>query len=290
MAQFDFGVIGLGGMGGGMAASLARAGLRVCGVDPAQNAREQAAAKGVTICTDLTTLLTSAEIVVISLAGMAAQDSVYRSMSEMPPETTQMIIETSTVAPQKAVALAEISAASGRRHLEAALIGLPQDAQAASLFQFVGGSAEDVAQAAPFLTATGRAFTHLGAVGSAATVKVLNNAIGNATMLAFTEAIVAAETLGVDPAAFVTAVTKAGGAGLSVVFERHAARALAGSAPQPPTPINRKDMEELRRMLAPHLVGFNLFEAAISIAMRLPEDPGMVRARADALRAKISQG
>ncbi len=288
MTQFEFGFIGLGDMGSGMAAVLAQAGMRVCGVDPAQEMRDRAAQNGVTAYTDLAFLLANSDTIVISLASMSALANTYDLIAATSAQFPQMIIETSTVAPRKAKELAAISHGSGRLHLEAGMIGLPEDARAARLFYLVGGTAKEVAKAQPFLTVTGRAFAHLGPIGSAATVKTLNNAIGVATMFAFTEAIVAAEALGVDPAAFVSAVIQAGGAGMSVVFERHAARALTTSVPQPPTPINFKDMAELRAMLASCGDGFNLFDTAISIAANLPEHPGIVRAHADMLRAKIS--
>jgi len=138
-----------------------------------------------------------------------------------------------------------------------------------------------------FLDATGRGYVHLGDIGSGAAAKVLNNAIGNATMLAFTEAIVAGETMGLDPHAFIRAVSEAGGAGKSVVFDRHA-RWTVSDENQPQSPINQKDMLEWGRMLGDSCERFALLAEALNRFQSLPRDKGPVRAYAEALRQEVS--
>ncbi|MEM9629544.1 MAG: NAD(P)-binding domain-containing protein [Pseudomonadota bacterium] len=277
-----FGVIGLGAMGGGMARALVDAGHRVLGVDPDPVACEVAKSSGVDTNCRLKDLLSSAEIIVICVATEAALTEIYRQIGTKKTDKPQLIIETSTMAPGRVRLLSAIGRASGRRHIEALLIGLPKDAAAGRLYHFVGGNEADVALARPFLEATGRDFAHLGTIGSGATAKVLNNAIGNATMLAFTEAIVAGEAAGIDPDTFIRAVKEAGGAGMSVVFERHAHWTI-GAEEQPPTPINQKDMSELASMLECHGLPYPLLSEAVRAFARLPEKPGLVQAYAQSL-------
>ncbi|MEM7041842.1 MAG: NAD(P)-binding domain-containing protein [Pseudomonadota bacterium] len=280
--KLTFGVVGLGAMGGGMTHALVDAGHRVLGVDPDPTACETARSVGAEIQSNLEELLDSADMIVICVATETALTDIYRRIATKIATGPQMVIETSTMAPDRAQSLSDISRASGRRHVEALLVGISQDAAAGRLYHFVGGDEADVAHARPFFDATGRAYKHLGPIGSGATAKVLNNAIGNATMLAFTEAIVAGEAAGIDPHAFIRAIEEAGGAGMSVVFGRHAHWAI-GAEEQPPTPINRKDMSELADMLECHGLSYPLLSRAIRAFAILPETPGLVQAYAQSL-------
>ena len=282
-----YGVVGLGAMGGGMAKALVDAKLSVCGVDPDPAARERARAAGVHTGLDLPELLGRSDFVVVCLATPSALNEVYDTIAGVPAVGQSMVIETSTMAPDRAQAFADISRASGRRHLEACLIGIARDAAAGRLYHFVGGQAADLDAAKGFLEATGRGHAHLGDIGSGAAAKVLNNAIGNATMLAFTEAIVAGETIGLDARAFVRAVSEAGGAGMSVVFDRHA-RWTTSDEIQPPNPINQKDMLEWGRMIGDASDHFAVLAEALQRFQSLPNDQGPVGAYADALRSALS--
>lgn len=279
-----FCVIGLGGMGGGMARALVEAGFTVCGIDPNPSARAAATACGVDTGRSLTDALQTVDSIVICLASPEALAETYGRIEEHSPAHRQLIIETSTVAPERARTLAATSLRSGRRHVEASMIGLPADAAAGRLYFLVGADDQDLDLARPFLQATGRGFAHLGGVGAASIAKVLNNAIGNATMLAFTEAIVAADRLGLDSKAFVQCVARANGAGMSVVFGRHAHWA-ASDETQPPTPNNHKDMRELARMLEDNDVFAPTLQNSVQAFGTMEEDVGLVQAYARQLRA-----
>lgn len=280
-----FGMVGLGAMGGGMAQSLLAAGHQVSGIDPDASACERAAAAGVQIHNELSTLLAESSIVVICLASTSALGKVYDMIASTPAEKPAMIVETSTIAPDRAQAFADISQASGRRQLEACLIGIARDAEAGQLYHFVGGKAEDLENAKEFLGATGRGHAHLGDIGSGAAAKVLNNAIGNTTMLAFTEAVVAGESIGVDAAELVRAISEAAGAGKSVVFDRHA-HWITSDSNQPPNPINQKDMLEWGRMVGEESSNFPMLAEALRRFRDLPMTPGPVQSYAGMLKAR----
>ena len=280
-----FGMVGLGAMGGGMARSLVAAGHQVSGIDPDASACERAAAAGVQIHTELSALLSESGFVVICLTSTSALREVYQMIADTPAKRPAMIVETSTIAPDRAQSFADISRASGRRQLEACLIGIARDAEAGQLYHFVGGKAEDLENAKEFLDATGRGHAHLGDIGSGAAAKVLNNAIGNATMLAFTEAIVAGESIGLDAAKFIRAISEAAGAGKSVVFDRHAHWITSGSN-QPANPINQKDMLEWGRMVGEESSNFPMLAEALRRFRDLPKTPGSVQSYAGMLKAK----
>lgn len=278
-----FGVVGLGGMGGGIAQALVKAGFVVCGIDPDSSARAAASAFGVETGNGLTDVLKSVDNVVICLASHEALAETYGRIEEKTPAHRQLIIETSTVAPERARTLAETSLKSGRCHIEASMIGLPADAATGQLYFFVGAEDQDLELATPFLHAAGRGFAHLGGIGAASIAKVLNNAIGNTTMLVFTEAIVAAEKLGLDSRAFVQCIASANGAGMSVVFGRHARWTVSDEA-QPPTHVNQKDMRELARMLQGEDLRAPIIEESIQTFRTVEVDVGLVQAYAKQLR------
>ncbi|WP_421726086.1 NAD(P)-dependent oxidoreductase [Bauldia sp.] len=281
-----YGIVGLGAMGGGMAAALIAAGHPVRGLDPDRAAQARARARGVFVEQDLSSLLDSANIVIVCLATPKALTDVYATIAATPANQGQMVVECSTIAPDRARDLAAVSRASGRRHLEACMIGLGDDAAAGRLYYFVGGDMRDLDAARSFLEATGRGFAHLGDVGSGAAAKVLNNAIGNATMLAFTEAIVAGEAIGLDAKAFVCAVAEAKGAGMSVVFERRAHWAVSEEA-QPPGPLNRKDMLEWGRMMDERCSEYPILSESLRVFSRMPEAPGPIRAYAELIKSRL---
>ncbi len=284
MPEFDYGFVGLGAMGSAMAGALADTGLRVAGVDPDPSSRKRAEGWFVTAGEDLGRILEQCHTVVVSLPTEKALRAVYREIEQTPSKSGQLVIETSTVAPVRARELAAISGVSGRRHIEAGLIGLPHDARAGSLYHFVGGSDQDVAAASEFLNRTSRAYAHLGGVGSGAVAKVLNNAIGNATMLVFSEAIAVGDALGLDPEVFVNAVVEADGAGMSKVFARHAHWATGRSERQPPTPINRKDMAAYASMANVTGAVCPVLGAASRVMADMSDTDGLVQTHADRVR------
>lgn len=284
----EFGLVGLGAMGGGMAVCLVRAGYTVSGFDPDVAAQDCARARGVDVKHELADLLEAVDVVVICLATPTALAQTYAAISENPAPHPQLVIETSTIAPDRARDLSAISRASGRRHLEACMIGLGKDAAAGELYHFVGGEVGDIEAARPFLDATGRGFVHLGTIGSGAAAKVLNNAIGNATILALTEAIVASEVMGLESHAFVRAVTEAKGAGMSVVFERHARWATSSEA-QPPSPLNRKDMLEWGRLVGVKVNEYPILAETLRAFTEMPKTLGPVGAHAEIIRSRMAK-
>ncbi|UWR13333.1 NAD(P)-dependent oxidoreductase (plasmid) [Sulfitobacter mediterraneus] len=286
----DFGIVGLGAMGGAMARCLVRAGYTVCGIDPEEAAVTRAKATGIVITKDLCELSQSAQTVVTCLPTPDAVVATFEMFNQTTPPQGQIVIDTSTVSPQIAMLAGSISTNSGRRHLEASMIGLPAVAEVGNLFLFLGGDVKTVTECAPFLDTVARGHVHLGGVGAAAKAKVLNNAIGNANMLVFTEAIVAAEQLGLDPDFFVEAVCNADGAGMSKVFARHAHWATGSGQPQPSTPINLKDMKMLTEMLGDLRKQTAILGQAAQICENLDTQAGMVRAYSDNLRNKARGG
>lgn len=247
------GIIGLGDIGGGMAASAVRAGMTVIGYDIAPDALNRAQAAGVQIAPDRAALITGADVIVTSLAQIhVIEDSFFaRDGVFTLARPGQAVIECSTVPPEFARRLSGHAAELRLRHLEASVIGLGKDARNAALYYLLSGTSEPCPEALAFLAATGRGHSYLGGTGTAAVAKVLNNAIGYSTIVAIAEALAVARRNNIDTAQFVNAVMAANGSGASVVFDRHAARMAGhGDAPKDPSPIGQKDSEATAEVLA----------------------------------------
>lgn len=244
------GIIGLGQIGGGIAATLAKAGWKAFGYDISPAAQNRARAAGVTLAPDARAVFETSDLTLISLPSLDAIRDIYAVLRSSGRRPGAMIAECSTVAVDMAKELAAISIATGRDHVEMAVIGTGREAADGTLYFLVAGSRTLVQGLDPILSIAGRGYVHLGPIGAASLAKVLNNAIGLATILALAEAIAEAERAGVDPDAFIRAVIDGNGAGASVVFTRHAARAAA-KEPQPPTPLNLKDSLALDALIAP---------------------------------------
>ena len=134
------GFIGLGNIGGAIAANLARDGheLRVYDVDPAP--REAAASHGATACESVHAVAESSEITFLSLPTPDVVDAVAEKWLEAAPDDA-VLVDLSTNAPDRVRALGERLAARRRHLLDAPLSGGAPGAQARLLMFMVGGDA-----------------------------------------------------------------------------------------------------------------------------------------------------
>ncbi len=127
-------------------------------------------------------------------------------MSSPGPRRGLLVIDTSTIAPDVARALAERSAASGVDFLDAPVSGGQQGAIDGTLSIMVGGSADAVTRARPVLDAIGRKVTHMGGPGQGQMTKLVNQVVGATTLAAVAEGLLLAARGGLDPAAVIEAV------------------------------------------------------------------------------------
>jgi 3-hydroxyisobutyrate dehydrogenase len=202
--------IGLGNMGGPMAANLVAAGHTVLGVDLIAELREAAAAAGVTIASGAGEAAAKADIIVTMLP---AGKHVLAVWSEIAGATKPgaLMIDSSTIdveSSRKAHALAE---AKGALSIDAPVSGGVGGAKGATLTFMCGGSEAAFAAAKPILEKMGKRIVHCGAAGAGQAAKICNNMILGATMIATCEAFVLAEKLGLSAQAlFDVASTSSG--------------------------------------------------------------------------------
>lgn len=204
--------IGLGNMGGGMAANLARVGHEVRAFDLSKEALARAKEKGCTPCTSIKEAVADAQIVVTMLPNGKIVDEVYSNeiIGHAPRSTT--LIDCSTIDVETARKVARDAAKRGGYEMvDAPVSGGIAAANAGTLTFMVGGTPSAFEHAQPILAAMGKAVIHAGASGAGQAAKICNNMILGATMIATCEAFVMAQKLGLDPKVFYDISSKASG-------------------------------------------------------------------------------
>ena len=112
-----------------------------------------------------------------------------------------------------------------------------------------GGSPEDFAHLEPVMAHLARRFTLMGPVGAGQTAKLVNQVIVGLTIGAVSEALILAETAGVDPARVRDALM--GGFATSRILELHGKRMIDGDfKPGGRARTQRKDMFEAAEFAA----------------------------------------
>ena len=221
--------IGLGIMGGPMAAHLVRAGHTVLGVNrsraPVQRLVEAGGRDGGSVAE----AVRDADVVVTMVPDSPDVESVALGPDGIYAHARRgtLHLDMSTIRPDVAVALAAAGGEAGVRVLDAPVSGGQAGAQEATLSVMVGGAAEDFEAARPLLEVVGRTVVHVGPAGSGQTVKAANQLVVGGTYQLLAEAIVFLRAHGVDDEAALRVL--AGGLAGSTVLDRKGASMLAGT-------------------------------------------------------------
>jgi 3-hydroxyisobutyrate dehydrogenase len=206
----SIGFIGLGNMGGPMAANLVRGGHTVRGFDLSPASLATAAEAGVTPATSAQNAATGAEIVITMLpAGKHVLGVTADLIPHAAPGT--LFIDSSTIDVDSARQVHANLAAAGMLALDAPVSGGTGGAAAGTL-TFMAGGADDVfARAHPILALMGKKIVHCGSAGAGQAAKICNNMILGISMIAVSEAFVLGEKLGLShQALFDVASTSSG--------------------------------------------------------------------------------
>ena len=203
--------IGLGNMGGGMAANLVKAGHDVHAFDLSPEALARAAENGCATYTSVREAVKGADAVVSMLPNGAIVDSVYAAdvIGHAPP--TALLLDCSTIDVDTARKVADAASAAGYAMVDAPVSGGIAAANGGTLTFMVGGSDEAFARAEPILSVMGKAVIHAGASGVGQAAKICNNMILGATMIATCEAFALAQKLGLNLQTFYDISSKASG-------------------------------------------------------------------------------
>lgn len=199
------GFIGLGNMGGPMAANLARAGHQVAGFDLTAPMPE-----GVTKAAMAAEAAAGAEVVITMLPNGAILRSVAGEViPAMAPGA--VFCDCSTVDVESARAVAGLALAAGLGALDAPVSGGIGGASAGTLTFMVGGEEASFIVVKPLFDIMGQKAVHCGAAGAGQAAKICNNMILGVTMIATCEAFALADKLGLDRARMFDVVSTSSG-------------------------------------------------------------------------------
>ncbi len=208
MANIAF--IGLGNMGGPMAANLVKAGHKVQGFDLVQASKDAAKADGVGIAATAVDVVKGADIVVTMLPAGKHVLAVWKEIIPSVGKNTLMI-DCSTID----VESARLAHAHATEHnlssIDAPVSGGTGGAKGATLTFMCGGTAASFATAKPILENMGKKVVHCGEAGAGQAAKICNNMILGISMIGVSEAFALGEKLGLShQALFDVASTSSG--------------------------------------------------------------------------------
>ena len=202
--------IGLGNMGGPMAANLVKAGRTVIGFDLVPALRDAAKADGVSIAATATEAVKGAEVVITMLPAGKHVMSVW---NEIIPSVAKgaLVIDCSTIDVESSKEAHALAAKHGVASVDAPVSGGTGGAKGATLTFMCGGDAKAFSAAKPVLELMGKKIVHCGEAGAGQATKICNNMMLAISMIGVGEAFVLAEKLGLShQALFDVASTSSG--------------------------------------------------------------------------------
>jgi 3-hydroxyisobutyrate dehydrogenase len=208
MASIAF--IGLGNMGGPMAANLVKAGEKVIAFDLVAASRDQAKADGAAIAESSVSSVKGADVVITMLPAGKHVLSVW---NEVVPAMTKgaLIIDCSTIDVESSKQAHTLAAKHGIGSVDAPVSGGTGGAKGATLTFMCGGEEKAFAAARRVLEKMGKKIVHCGGDGAGQATKICNNMILAVSMIAVCEGFALAEKLGLShQALFDVASTSSG--------------------------------------------------------------------------------
>jgi 3-hydroxyisobutyrate dehydrogenase len=196
MAQ-TIGFIGLGNMGGPMAANLVRAGHTVRGFDLVPTSLEAARAEGIAVAGSALEAAEGAEVVITMLPAGRHVVEVWTQLAAAVPAGT-LLIDSSTVDVESARKAHGLAEARGCLSVDAPVSGGTGGAKAGTLTFMAGGTGAAFARAEPLLKAMGKNVFHCGDAGAGQAAKICNNMILGISMIGVSEAFALGEKLGLS--------------------------------------------------------------------------------------------
>jgi 3-hydroxyisobutyrate dehydrogenase len=225
------GIIGLGTMGGPMAANVARAGHRVVAWNRTPGRAGHLGDLGVELAASPAGVAAASDVVVTIVSDTPDVEAVLFGPDGVASgiRPGSVVIDMSTVSPSATRSFAARLAAQDVAMLDAPVSGGSEGAEKGTLSIFVGGDPVELNRARPVLEAMGRTITHVGPIGSGQAVKAVNQVILAGAYLGVAEGIVLAIKAGLDVDQVVAALS--GGAAQSWVLANRSGRMLANDYP-----------------------------------------------------------
>jgi 3-hydroxyisobutyrate dehydrogenase len=225
------GVVGLGTMGGAMAANLVRAGFPVAGWNRTAGRAPELDELGVPSAASPAALAADVDVVLICVSDTPDVEAVLFAADGVAAGAAPgtLVIDCSTIDPAATRGFAARLARQGIGFVDAPVTGGSEGARNATLAILVGGEPADVERARPVLEAIGRTVTYFGPVGAGQAAKAVNQVILAGTYIGVAEGLVLAIKAGLDPEQVVAALST--GAAQSWVLANRSGRMLANDYP-----------------------------------------------------------
>ncbi|WP_426699967.1 3-hydroxyisobutyrate dehydrogenase [Rhodanobacter sp. Col0626] len=192
--------IGLGNMGGPMAANLLKAGHSLQVFDLVPAAVAAAVAAGASAAATAVEAVNGVEIVISMLPASRHVEGLYLGegglLANIAPGA--LVIDSSTIAPASSKKIAQAAAARGLSMIDAPVSGGTAGATAGTLTFIVGGDEATLNRARPILEAMGRNVFHVGANGAGQVAKLCNNMALGVIMAVTGEALALGVAHGLD--------------------------------------------------------------------------------------------
>ncbi len=237
------GFVGLGTMGGAMAANAARAGFDVSAWNRTPGRGADLEELGVQLRESPAAVAAASEIVITIVSDTPDVEAVLfgpQGVAEGAKAGT-LVIDMSTISPSATRQFAERLATNGVAMLDGPVSGGSEGAKKGTLSIFIGGDAADLERARPVLQSLGTTITHVGPIGSGQAVKAVNQVILAGTYIGVAEGIVLAIKAGLDVEQTVAALS--GGAAQSWVLTNRSGRMLENEYPLGfKVALHRKDL------------------------------------------------
>lgn len=203
--------IGLGNMGGGMAANQAKAGHTVQAFDLSPTALDKAAAAGCVVVGSVAEAVRTADVVITMLPAGPHVRQVYAEQILPNAPTSALLIDSSTIDVDSARAVAAQAKAAGFRFADAPVSGGTAAADAGTLAFMVGCDEADFAAVEAAIAPMSRVTMRAGDHGAGQAAKICNNMVLGVSMIAVCEAFALAEKLGLEGERFFEIASKSSG-------------------------------------------------------------------------------
>ena len=237
------GFVGLGTMGGAMAANAKRAGFEVSAWNRTPGRAADLEELGVHLLETPAAVAAASEIVITMVSDTPDVEAVLFGPDGVAEGAAEgsLVIDMSTISPSATRAFAERLAERHVAMLDGPVSGGSEGAKKATLSIFIGGYATDLERARPVLESLGTTITHVGPIGAGQAAKAVNQVILAGTYLGVAEGIVLAIKSGLDVEQLVTALS--GGAAQSWVLTNRSGRMLDNDYPLGfKVSLHRKDL------------------------------------------------
>lgn len=203
--------IGLGNMGGGMAANLVKAGHDVHAFDLVAEALERAEGNGCATYTSVRDAVRGVDAIISMLPNGAIVKSVYTADVIGHAPASALLIDCSTIDVADAREVAKLAGEAGYDMVDAPVSGGIAAANGGTLTFMVGGTDAAFGRAKAVLEPMAKAVIHAGAIGAGQVAKMCNNMLLAIHMIGTCEALKLAEMNGLDMQKFYEISSKATG-------------------------------------------------------------------------------